>query len=117
MIPLAYVTRETIAVDATILDLANNKPRSTLHGSVEGDLIARASHDHALYREDNAKVYYFIEEATRSTSYLASIMPFQCTKNGRGAVLVLKAQYADVDKWESEIKCQESLLHTWYWKG
>ena len=82
MIPLAYVTREAVAVDANVPDLANNKPHSTLHGSVEGDLIARASQDHALYREDNAKVYYFVEEATRSTSYSASIKPFQHTKNG-----------------------------------
>ena len=76
MIPLAYVTHDNVAVDPMVLDLATNKLHLTLHGSVEGDLIARASHDHALFREDNADVYYLIEEATRSTSYSASIKPF-----------------------------------------
>ena len=26
-------------------------------------------------------------------------------------------QYAGKDKWESEIKQQDNLLHTWQWKG
>ena len=84
---------------------------------MEGELIARALHTHALFRDDNSVVYYHLEEATRGTSYAASIRPFQKVKNGRGAWKALTSQYAGKDKWEAEIKCQEQLLHTRIWKG
>ena len=84
---------------------------------MEGELVARATHTHALYRDDNSVVYYHLEEATRSTSYAASIKPFQRGKDGRGAWKALAGQYAGWEKWEAEIKCQEQLLHTRVWKG
>ena len=84
---------------------------------MEGELVARAAHTHALYRDDNSVVYYHLEEATRGTSYAASIKPFQRGKYGRGAWKALTHQYACQDKWEAEIKCQEQLLHTRVWKG
>ena len=80
-------------------------------------MIARASHAHVLYRDENSTVYHYLEEATRSTSYAASIKPFQRRKDGRGAWLAILAQYAGRDKWEAEIKKQEQLLHTRIWKG
>jgi hypothetical protein len=58
-----------------------------------------------------------LEEATRATSYAASIKPFQRTKNGRVAWLALLNQYAGKDKWEAKIKRHEQLLHTRLWKG
>ena len=64
--------------------LAPNQPHSTEHGSVEGELIARASHTLALFRDDNSVVYYQLEEAIRGTSYAASIKPFQRGKDVRG---------------------------------
>ena len=84
---------------------------------MEDEVIARASHTHALFRDDNSVVYYHLEEATRGTSYPASIKPFQRGKDGRGAWKALTSQYAGKDKWEAEIKCQEQLLHTRIWKG
>ena len=117
MIPLAYVTRAVVDVPVVVPVLENNLPHSEEHGSVENELIARASHDHELFREDNAKVYYHLEEATRGTSYAVSIKPFQRSKNGRGAWVALMNQYAGRDKWEAEIRRQDNLLHTWVWKG
>ena len=64
--------------------LAVNQPHSTEHGSVEGELVARAAHTHPLYRDDNSVVYYQLEEATRGTSYAASNKPFQRGKDGWG---------------------------------
>ena len=64
--------------------LAVNQPHSTEHGSMEGESEVRAAHTNALYREDNSVVYYHLEEATRGTSYAASIKPFQTGKDGRG---------------------------------
>ena len=84
-IPLCYVIREEVQVTQVAPPLANDQPHSTEHGSVEAELIARSSHQHPLFRGDNASVYHFLEEATRSTSYAASIKPFQRTKDGRGA--------------------------------
>ena len=116
-IPLSYIIRDVVVVPAAAPPLANNRPYSELHGSVEGELIARASHDHALYSDDNGLVYYALEVATRSTSYAASIKPFQRAKDGRGAYFAIRAQYAGRDKWEAEIKRQDNLLHTRIWKG
>jgi hypothetical protein len=116
IIPLAYVIRPVAAVPVIGAQAAGT-PHSTEHEAIETELIARASHGHALFREDNSAVYYKLEEATRATSYAASIKPFQRAKNGREAWLALSNQYAGNDKWEAEIKRQEQLLHTRLWKG
>jgi hypothetical protein len=87
--PLANVIGEDLAVPAVAPPLLVGQPHSAEHGPVEAELVARAQHNHALYRDDNANVYYKLEEATRTTAYAASIKPFQCTKNGRGAFQVL----------------------------
>ena len=117
MIPLAYVTRAVVDVLVVVPVLENNRPHSEEHGSAENELIARASHDNELFREDNAKVYHHLEKATRGTSYAAPIKPFQRSKNGQGARVALTNQYAGCDKWDAEIKHQGDLLHTHVWKG
>jgi len=94
-IPLSYVIRPNVAVPATAPTLAANQPHSEEHGSVERELVARASHAHALYRDDNAQVYYYLEEATRTTQYAASIKPFQRAKDGRGAWIILRQHWID----------------------
>ena len=73
--------------------LAPNQPHSTEHGSVEEELIARASHTHAHFRDDNSVVYYHLEKATTGTSYAASIKPFTRAKDRRGAWKALTSQY------------------------
>ena len=90
---------------------------SKLHRSIKADLIHCASHCHGLFRDDNAQVYYKLEEATRGTAYADSIKPFEWTKNGRGAFLALRSQYDGKDKYEAEIVKQDNLLHTCEWKG
>ena len=98
MIPLVYVTRIDPQVPGSAPTLTPNQPHSTEHGSVEGELIARASHTHTFFRDDNSVVYYHLEEATRGTSYATSIKPFQRGKDGRGAWNALTSQYAGKDK-------------------
>ena len=116
-IPLAYIMRETVDVPAIPPLQEANKPHSTEYGSIEVELIACASHDHELYKEDNRSVYYHLEEATCGTIYSASIKPFQRGKDGCGAWLALTSQYAGNDKWEAELKRQDDLLHECQWKG
>lgn len=116
-IPLSYVIRENVAVPAVAPPLATNRPHSDEHGSVERELVARASHNHPLFRNDDASVYYHIEEATRGTTYAASLKPYQRGKQGGLAWIAIKSQYAGEDKWEGEIKKQEALLHSRKWRG
>ena len=76
-IPLAYVVREDSNVPAVCPPLATNQPFSEEHGSIKDDLINRASHDDELFRDDNASVYFKLEEATWGTSYVDLIKTFQ----------------------------------------
>ena len=112
MVPLSYVVRPAATVPPVIPPLLPNEPHSESAGSVEQEMINRASHDHPLFCEDNATVYYKIEEATRSTQYAASIKPFQRRREGRGAYEALVDQHAGHDKWNAEVKRHDNFLHT-----
>ena len=116
-VALAYVTREMVAVPAPVPDLEVDQPYSTLHGSIQGDLINRASHTHGLFAKDNAEVYFKLEEATRGTAYADSIKPFQRTKNGRAGFLAITSQFAGTDKWESEVRRATAVLTQRKWKS
>ena len=88
-VPLSYVIRKDAVVSAIAPTLAaivgwGFYPYSTEYGSVKGELVARASHTHMLFCNDNAQVYHYFEEATRSTSYAPSINIFQRRKDGIG---------------------------------
>ena len=115
-IPLTYIIREDADVPP-IGPITPGQPFSAEYTSVEEELIARATHDHPLYRNDNASVYYALEEALRSTSYASSLKAFQRPRNGRAAWFAIMKQYAGEDKWEAELKRQDNLLHTARWRG
>jgi hypothetical protein len=109
-IPLAYLIWPDKDVPA-IGPIAGGTPHSTQQGSNEDKLIARAYHTCPLvYREDNSAVYYKLEEALNATSYAASIKPYQCMKNRRGAWLALSNQHSGTGrkKWEAEINWNKS---------
>lgn len=113
--PLAYVIRPEADVPAAAPPLAPNAPHSEQHGSVRGELIARLSHAHALFRDDNATVFDMIETATRGTKYHTSIITFKDTQNGRGAWQKLKGQYAGKALFEKEQKDHmDTLLSSTY---
>ena len=116
-IALAYLVRDNVEAADPPPPLMANKSYAEENESVMGELIARATHDHTKYKDDNQKLYSFLEEATRSTQYASSIRPFSRAKNGREAYLALKRQYAGKDKWQAEIKKQENFIHTRVWKG
>jgi hypothetical protein len=92
-------------------DLATNEPHSDVHGSIKGEMIARFSHNHGLFREDNAAVFDDIEEAMLGSKFAASIAPFKRAKNGRAAYMALKEQHAGHAIWDEEArKCKDFLL-------
>ena len=97
--------------------LLANLPYSVEHGSVEGELIARASHSHPAFRGDSSDIYFDLEEATRGTQYAASLAPFKRTKDGRGGYNAIVNQFAGVDKWQAILKdCKDIMLNR-KWKG
>ena len=110
-IPLAYITREMAEVLVVIQTLAAGILHSEEHGSVEGDLVACASHTHPVFHDDNTTIYYDLEEATHETSYAASIKPSKYRKDGRGAWSSIMNQYVGQDKCLAEIKAMDDLLH------
>jgi len=112
MIPLEYVIRENVVPNRGLPQLAPISPHSIEHGSIEEEMIEFVPHSHPLFKNDSASVYYYLEEATRSTQYASSIKPYQHNKNGRDAWLAIVRQYAGKDKWDKEIKLQDDFLHT-----
>ena len=76
-IPLAYIIHEVPNPPAAAPPLAPGQPHSLEYGSVEEELIARVSHAHALFCNDNSDLYFLLEVATQGTQYAASIKPFQ----------------------------------------
>ena len=77
IIPLAYIIQANVNVPLIPPPLVTNQPHSEENGSVENEMIACATHGHALFHEDNSQVYCHLEEVMRGTSYAASIKPFQ----------------------------------------
>lgn len=116
-IPLIYVVRDDVNVPNPPPPLETDQPHSSQHGSVEAELIARATHNHHLFAADSSAVYYLMEEGFRGTQYAAALKPFQSNKDGRGAYLAAFSQFSGKDKWEAELKRQDDLLHNRIWKG
>ena len=73
-IPLAYVTRSE-AIPPVAPALRPNRPYSAVHESVVKELIARASHTHTLFENDNEEVYNHLELALCSNALCSNAMP------------------------------------------
>lgn len=116
-IPLAAVLRDEAHVPNVCPPRVAGQPYTEEFGSIVGDLINRSSHTRGNFKEDNAAVYFKIEEATRNTTYQDSIAPFTKSMDGRGAFIALKNQYAGKDKWEAIIAKHKEILATRVWKG
>ena len=124
--PLAYVTRQTVDVPPEVCPVGDTTmvidPLTTgeafgSSGAVLDDLIARLSHIHPLYKSDNAKVYSYIEEATRGTAYSSTVKAFARKRNGRGAWKAMKSSHAGNDKWEQLAKENNKWLLNTKWNG
>ena len=80
--PLTLVVWAGAIVPAVPPPLQAGKPHSEQHGSIEGDLIGRMTHNHALFKVDNGAVYDMIESSTRGSDVTSSISPFRKTWDG-----------------------------------
>lgn len=115
--PLSYVIRETATVDPVPPVLMLDEPFAEINGSVEGEMIARLSHTHPLFKSDNGQVFDVIEAALRGTSISPSIAQFRKTRNGRDAYLALVSQHAGRDVWDKLQREAEHKLQNVKWNG
>jgi hypothetical protein len=77
--PLESIVLDVAVVSVICPSLEPNEPHSKEHGgSIEGDMIARMSHAHPLFKVDNGAVFELIKNAVRGTAIAASIVPFCC---------------------------------------
>eukprot|EP00957_Ditylum_brightwellii_P035845 2716955-Ditylum_brightwellii.AAC.1 len=66
-IPLSYMTRATALASRPASDYKDNLPYGEEFDSIEEELVSQASHTHSLYCDDNAVVYYCLEETVWGT--------------------------------------------------
>ena len=78
--PLKWIYQDAVAVPGAIPAQEADQPYSTQHGLVAGEMVARLSHTHPLYRVDNATGYAQLVTATLGTSYASTIL----LSRGRG---------------------------------
>ena len=114
---VGYVVRAIAAVDATPPARQVGDPHSVETGSIEGDLTARMTHNHPLYKVDNGLVFDMIEIAVRGHDVAATIAPFRRAQDGRGALLALKSQHAGKAIYDQLVKEAENVLKNRQWSG
>ena len=116
-IPIIYLLRETEVVDPNPPALAAGEPHSDTHGSVEDELIARASHSHALCKVDLGTLFDALETALRSSSLMPTISPHRKGRQGKVAFFAVVSQHAGRDVWEAMIENAEDFLKNRKWNG
>ena len=97
--------------------LLPDEPHFEEHGSIEQEMVARASHHHALFKVDNGAVYDVLDIALRGTGYAPTIVQFRRTRDGREAFLAMIGQHAGKDVWETMIRNSEEFVKTRKWTG
>jgi hypothetical protein len=68
--------------------------------SIEHKLQLCMSHAHNLFQADNTALFQLIDSAVVGHDVLATIAPFCCTQNGRGAFMDIVAQHAGKHVWD-----------------
>ena len=115
--PLSYVIRPDAIPQGVAPAFIANRSYSVEHGSVEGELLNRCTHDHPAFANDNASVFDALEKALRGTQFYPTLKPHSRKKDGRSAWMALKGQYLGEAKWRQELKECEELVNTRVWKG
>ena len=115
--PMAYLIRPDATVATPAPALLPDQPHSEEHGSVEEELIARTSHSHALFRNDDGELYGFLQIALRGTPYESSIAAGRKKRQGRISYLAVISQHAGKDVYEKLIREAETFLKTKTWDG
>jgi len=115
--PFAYVIRAVEDRPFPCPPARPGKPYAAAYETLEEEMIARLTHDHELFRSDNAAVYLDIEKALRGTTYAPTIKPFTARKDGRGAFLALQQQYGGKPAYKQLINDAVEVMYKRKWKG
>ena len=117
-IPLYYVVRPESAFEPVPPALLTDQAYSDEHGSVESEMIAHASHNHALYSLDNRDVFDRMERATRGNlTFAGTLTAYRRRKDVRSAFMAYEGQHAGQDVWEAMIKKSEFFMQNTKWNG
>ena len=84
--------------------LTANQTYSTVHGSVEEEMVQRLRHTSPHYRAQNATGYDHLVTSNLGTQYTLTLNPFKRAKDIRGAKIALEAQFAGPGHWDAEAK-------------
>lgn len=115
--PFAYVIRALDERPFPCPPARPGKPFAAAYDTLEEEMIARLTHDHELFRSDNAAVYLDIEKALRGTTYAPTIKPFTARKNGRGAFLALQQQFGGKPAYKQLINDAVEVMYKRKWKA
>lgn len=115
--PLAYLLRDDKVPPVTPSPLAQDQPHSEKFGSVEHEMIARLTHTHPLFRNDNQNLFNRLDIGLRNTSYASVLVSHRRTGDGVGAFADLVSQYAGKHVWEARIREAEGYMKTATWTG
>jgi hypothetical protein len=115
--PLAYVIRDEPTVAPVAPALVLGEPFSADAGSVEGEMISRLDHSHALFKSDNGNVFDMIEAALRGSAVTPSIAQFWKNRDGRAAYLAVLAQHAGRNVYDKLHREAEDKLQNRKWNG
>ena len=94
---LAYFMLSTGNIDYdSHFELMSSTCHTEDDGPLEEELIKRASYSHLWFKEDNANIFYKLEESTRLKACSTYINPFQSNEHGRNSWLSTVEQHAGV---------------------
>lgn len=110
-IPLAYVTRDVVALPAAADDPGFGLP------NLKDELIRRAPHNTETYVADNQAVWNVIRHVTHETNGWSWVQSFARRRDGRGAYLSMKQHYLG-ESFQAKIKTTaEKVLDTAFFDG
>ena len=99
-IPLSYVTMADPIVP-TIGTISATFPYSESVDSFHKELIARASHKHTNFTDNNGMVFYVLVACLKTTRHMSDLKSFQKRRDGRGALALLELHNMGNLKWDS----------------
>jgi hypothetical protein len=74
-------------------------------------------HNHPLCKVDNGAVFDMIKSTVCGHNVAATIAPFRCAQDGRGALLALQSQHAGKAIYDQLVKEAENVLKNQQWSG
>jgi hypothetical protein len=115
--PLDNIVRAIAAMDPVPPVCQVGDPHSIKTGLIDGDLTARMPHNHPLFKVDNGLTFIMIKTSVCGHDVAATIAPFCCAQDGRGALLALQSQHARKVIYDQLVKDAENILKNRTWSG